>query len=123
MFYGLILKGHNCSVSGCGSTLVLDGNMKNHREVCAAKEAGYAEFNGLPGKIKTGTCPNTPQLKSRCCLDHTPTSFKSNPASSDADSPPTATSTSRSEDVQLAYIVGKRETRQTTLYQVQMAIT
>ena len=116
------IKNRHCSVSGCGSTLVLDGNMKNHRDVCAAKEARYAEFNGLPGMVKTG-CPNTPQLKSRYCLDHTPTSFKSNPASNDADSPPTATSTSHSEDVQLAYIVGKQETRQTTLYQVQIAIT
>ena len=97
--------------------LILDGNMKNHRDVCAAKEAGYADFNGLPGKVKTG-CPNTPQLKSRYCPNHTPTSFKSSPASNDPDSPSTSTA-SHSEEVQLAYIVGKRETRQTTLYQVQ----
>ena len=93
--------------------------MKNHRDVCAAKEAGYAEFHGLPGKIKTG-CPNTPQLKSRYCPDHTPTSFKSMPASNDTNSLPAATSTSHTEDAQLAYIIGKRETRQTTLYQVQL---
>ena len=95
--------------------------MKNHRDVCAAKEAGYAEFNGLPGKVKTG-CPNTPQLKSRYCPNHTPTSFKSSPASNDPDSPSTSTA-SHSEEVQLAYIVGKRETRQTTLYQVQLLNT
>ena len=49
-----------------------------------------------------------------------PTSFKSMPASNDTDSLPAATSTSHTEDAQLAYIVGKRETRQTTLYQVQL---
>ena len=113
------IQGHHCSVSGCGSTLILDGNMKNHRDVCAAKEARYAEFNGLPVKVQTG-CPNTPQLKSRYCPDHTPTSFKSSPTSDNADSLSTAISTSQSEDVQLAYIVGKRETRQNTLYQVQL---
>ena len=28
------------------SILVMDGNMKNHRDVCAAQEAGYAQFSG-----------------------------------------------------------------------------
>ena len=46
--------------------------MKNHRHVCFAKEAGYAEYKGLPGKIQTG-CPNTPDLKSRLCSKHRPT--------------------------------------------------
>ena len=31
---------------------VLDGNMKNNREVCYAVGAGYTEFIGLPGKVK-----------------------------------------------------------------------
>ena len=52
----------------------MDGNMKNHRDVCLATEAGYAKFNGLPGKVKTG-CPNTPHLNSRFCSVHTPTAF------------------------------------------------
>ena len=50
--------GHRCAKPGCGQVFVLDGNMKNNREVCYAVDAGYAEFRGLPGKIKTG-CINT----------------------------------------------------------------
>ena len=33
--------GHRCSVSGCGTVLVVDGNMKNHHSVCV-------EYDGLP---------------------------------------------------------------------------
>ena len=117
----ILLEGHRCSVNGCGSALVLDGNMKNHRDVCAAQEAGYAEFNGLSGKVKTG-CPNTPQLKSRYCPAHAPTAFNSDPAGIDDDSgiKPLNSSLQRKE-AQLAYIVGKRETRNSTLYQVQLS--
>ena len=28
---------------------MVDGNMKNRRDVCRAKDAGYIEFLGLPG--------------------------------------------------------------------------
>ena len=63
--------GHRCSKAGCGSVLVIDGNLKNHRSVCAASEAGYVQYDGLPGKIKTG-CTNTPCQKSRFCLVHKP---------------------------------------------------
>ena len=97
--------------------------MKNHRDVCAAQEAGYAEFSGLPGKVKTG-CPNTPQLKSRYCPAHAPTVFKSNPVLSDDDSVSMLTSRSsvQNQDVQLAYIVGKRQTRNSTLYRVNYVV-
>ena len=54
---------------GCGSVLILDGNMKNRRDVCYAKDAGYIEFTGLPGSIKSG-CHATPAYKSRYCDDH-----------------------------------------------------
>ena len=63
--------GHRCSKAGCGSVLVIDGNLKNHRSVCAASEAGYVQYAGLPGKIKTG-CTNTPCQKSRFCPAHKP---------------------------------------------------
>jgi len=56
---------HACSTPGCKSALVLDGNMKNQRDVCNAREVGYVEYPGLPGRIKTG-CMNTPAYKSRC---------------------------------------------------------
>ncbi len=35
------LQEDRCHESGCGTTLVLDGNMKNHRDVCAAKETRH----------------------------------------------------------------------------------
>ena len=49
--------------------MVLDGNMKNQRDVCHAKDAGFIQFEGLSGSIKTG-CPATPAFKNRFCNDH-----------------------------------------------------
>ena len=43
--------------------------MKNHRAVCAARDAGFVEYSGLPGKVKTG-CMNTPKQKSKYCSLH-----------------------------------------------------
>ena len=51
--------------------LVIDGNMKNHRSVCAANKAGYIQYDGLPGRVKTG-CINTPEQKHRFCSLHKP---------------------------------------------------
>ena len=62
---------HRCNKPGCGSVLVVDGNMKNHHAVCAATEAGYIEYAGLPGSIKSG-CTNTPDQVSRFCSLHKP---------------------------------------------------
>lgn len=45
--------------------------MKNRRDVCYAKDAGYVEFDGLSGSIKTG-CQATPAYKSRYCEQHKP---------------------------------------------------
>ena len=110
---------HRCDKKGCGHVLVIDGNMKNHRDVCLAREAGFAEFSGLPGKIKTG-CPNTPQPKSRYCPSHTPTAFT---PEGDTTSTETAAHTSSSKlDEQLAYITAKKITRQSTFYQVHYTI-
>lgn len=60
---------HTCTFPGCGHVLILDGNMKNRRDVCYAKDAGFIEFEGLVGSIKTG-CPATPSYMSRFCADH-----------------------------------------------------
>lgn len=49
--------------------LVLDGNMKNRRHVCNARDAGYIQYPGLPGKVKTG-CMLTPEYKSKYCSQH-----------------------------------------------------
>ena len=56
--------------------LVLDGNQKNNRPVCAAEDAGYVEYEGLPGSVKTG-CMDTPEQKSRFCTSHRPREMKS----------------------------------------------
>ena len=36
--------GHQCK---CKKVLVLDGNMKNRRDVCMARDAGYTTYEGL----------------------------------------------------------------------------
>ena len=51
--------------------LVIDGNMKNRRDVCAASEAGFMEYEGLPGVIKTG-CQLSPGYQSKYCYEHAP---------------------------------------------------
>ena len=93
--------------------------MKNHRDVCLAHEAGYAEFSGLPGKVKTG-CPNTPQPKSRYCSAHTPTAFKPQGGidSVGTETDPAIHSIPSKDDEQLAFITAKKVTRQSTFYQV-----
>ena len=58
--------GHKCTYPGCEGVLVLDGNMKNRRDVCMARDAGYTEYEGLPGSIKTG-CMNSPEPNSIYC--------------------------------------------------------
>ena len=45
---------HSCKFPGYGTVLILDGNMKNRRDICFAKSAGYIEFDGLSGSITTG---------------------------------------------------------------------
>ena len=51
--------------------LVIDGNMKNRRDICAASEAGFTEYEGLPGLIKTG-CQLSPGYQSKYCYEHAP---------------------------------------------------
>ena len=62
----LLCLRHRCQFPGCQVALVMDGNMKSWRDVCMAQEAGYIEYEGLQGKIKTG-CVNTPEQKSQYC--------------------------------------------------------
>ena len=101
--------------------LVLDGNMKNNREVCYASSAGYAEFSGLAGKVSTG-CPNTPAHKSRYCLLHSPITVTPQ-AIQFSDTDALATSVSREyDDRQVAIITSKRVTRNSTFYEVSSKI-
>ena len=57
---------------------MLDGNQKNNRPVCAAEEAGFVEYAGLPGKVKTG-CMATPEQSSLFCSLHKPRLSKALP--------------------------------------------
>ena len=102
-----IVIGHRCVAKGCGETIVIDGNMKNHRDVCFATDAGFVEYAGLPGKVKTG-CTNTPDLKSRYCGLHKPTATVNN----------SETSKNLSTRNQVGLILSKRSTRAQIHYQV-----
>ena len=84
---------------------MLDGNQKNNRPVCAASEAGYVEYAGLPGRVKTG-CMNTPEQQSLFCTLHKPRHMK------------------MTDEVQqcrygvVETILRKKETRNTIFYEV-----
>lgn len=43
--------------------------MKNRRDVCMAREAGYTVYENLPSAIKTG-CLNSPEPNARHCKVH-----------------------------------------------------
>ena len=45
---------HLCDTPGCGSVLVLDGNMKNCRQICACRDIGELKFAGLEGSVVVG---------------------------------------------------------------------
>ncbi len=91
---------------------MIDGNMKNNWEVCLATMAGYAEYKGLPGRVRTG-CPNSPEYKSPFCCIHKPTvavrqdtPLEDTPSSSGA-----AIQNTTPEEEPIGYIVSKRVTR------------
>ena len=90
---------------------MFDGNMKNHRDICFASNAGTASFKGLNGHVRIG-CQNTPAFKSRYCSLHCPTVAKPLGEGADSDN-----GRDKEED-QVALIIGKRTTRTSTLYQV-----
>ena len=38
---------HKCEQNGCGTVLVIDGNMKNAQTVCSVKNVGQIIFEGI----------------------------------------------------------------------------
>ena len=78
--------------------------MKNHRNVCFAKDAGFAKFEGLSGNIKTG-CPNIPELKFKFCSKHSPTLVTRHCSDSQY-------------EYQQGILIAKKTTQQSTLYEV-----
>lgn len=91
--------------------------MKNHRDVCFASDAGYTEYDGILGNIKTG-CPNTPAYKSRYCSVHAITIAKSSPVVFTDDADEQVTPQASNKEGPIAMITGKRKTRQNVYYQV-----
>lgn len=122
----IIMLAHNCAIPGCGSVLVMDGNMKNRWDVCYAKDAGFIEFDGLFGSIKTG-CAATPGFKSRYCSAHENQACNLlHSEEVDEDLEATTGPTLRSEqpkkrdgEVVAEMILAKKITRKQTYYQVR----
>lgn len=118
---------HACSFPGCGTVLVLDGNMKNYRDVCFAKDAGFIEFEGLKGSIKTG-CSASPDYKSRYCVNHknhacdllSSEQMEPDEEFDDISGPSLRSSSARAEPGNLVaeLILTKKETRRQIYYQV-----
>ena len=81
--------------------------MKNQHDVCMAKDAGFVEFTGLLGSIKTG-CQRTSAFKSRYCLDHL-----NHACTYQADDAGSGT-----EEGIVEVLLAKKVTRSTTYYQV-----
>lgn len=120
---------HSCTFPGCGKVLVLDGNMKNRRDVCYAKDAGYLEFEGLSGSIKSG-CQATPAYKSRYCDRHKHFACETQQLTAtededgdDLDAPIDPLVRSKQKQKQpgesiVELILAKKQTRQQTYYKV-----
>ena len=109
-------------IPGRGEVLIPDENMKNSRERCFATHAGYAEFSGLPGRMRIG-CPNTPGYKSQYCPLHAPvTAIAQDVQFSHDDSPAMVNLTTSSEERHAAIILNKRVTRKSNFYQVTSCV-
>jgi len=114
----MLLLAYRCSKSGCGKAIVLDENMKNHRDVCNATLAGYAQFKGLDGQVQTG-CPNIPVYKSSFCEVHKPVIAKPSQISDHCDETNVGNMKLHNKEA-IGLIVSKRTTRNSTLYQVTL---
>ena len=80
--------------------------MKNRRDVCAAIDAGYVQYEGLPMVIKTG-CQLTPGYSSKYCFAHAPRIVTNEDGATD----------SPTEGI-VKIITAKKETRSGLYYQV-----
>ena len=88
--------------------------MKNRRDICAATEAGFAEYTGLPGAIKTG-CQRSPGHQSKFCYEHSPRVASMTCAEDEQN-------LSSKENV-VAFITCKKQTRSGTYYQVILPLS
>ena len=51
-FFGFL--DHVCDSPGCKDVLIMDGNMKNARQVCMCKHVGELHFDDLEGTVVVG---------------------------------------------------------------------
>ena len=109
----------------------MDGNMKNRRDICYAKDAGFIQFDRLNGSIKTG-CTATPSFKSRYCTKHVNQACTGLQSSKEVDEElgVTAGPTLRSHQSKLTpgenvaeMILAKKTTRKQTYYEVSKIIS
>ena len=83
--------------------------MKNHRDTCKAVDAGYIQFDGLPGLFKTG-CTRTPAYMNRFCHDHAPRVCQIRTLTEDSPSP--------AEEGVVDSVISKKTLRNVTYYKV-----
>ena len=76
------LKGHECNKPGCSKVLVIDGNMKTCRQVCAVKDITTLLFKTTDIEVTTG-CMNTPSKGFEVCDEHIETTAPFVDSSSD----------------------------------------
>ena len=76
-----------------------------------AKDAGYTQYAGLPGSVKTG-CPHTPAYKSRFCTEHMSQAPNYNKGASSGDN-------EEDRDAVVELLLAKKGTRNGTYYQVK----
>ena len=106
---------HKCAKPGCAEAIILDGNMKNHRAVCSATHAGYIEYKGLPGRVRSG-CQNSPAFDSSFCVVHKP--VLAVPQRIHIEGEDNIVDVTKTEEEPVGIIMNKRTTRSSTLYQV-----
>lgn len=50
-----MLSGHICNKKGCENVIILDGNLKNARQVCSCKDVSSLHFPTLQGSVAVGS--------------------------------------------------------------------
>ena len=62
-------KSHKCDKPGCEGVVIIDGDLKPHRMLCAAKLCGVREFDNSDVRVVTG-CTAHPGTKHKFCFKH-----------------------------------------------------
>lgn len=88
--------------------------MKNRRDVCMARDAGYTVYDNLPGAVKTG-CMNSPEPNSRHCKLHR---IRACNPSKDFIEDDAAPEVAESNDRVVEMILEKKITRKAVYYKV-----